>query len=131
MLSDLALDLFFLRGFNDFSIVVHKASHGVLFSDLFDLAGKLFDEGSGLVHTSSKLFTPSILLLKQLSIIFHRLILPITFPKHIKTLSSIGKVLHRALNWPRYHLLHLLYLTRQPFVFICLVSSSLLVHFEI
>jgi hypothetical protein len=27
--------------------------------------------------------------------------------------------------------LHLLYLTRQPFVFICLVSSSLLVHFEI
>ena len=53
MLSDLTLYLLFLRRFYDFSIFINKASHCILFSDLLNLAGKIFNLSSRLVNALS------------------------------------------------------------------------------
>ena len=88
-LVDLNLKCIFFVSPHNLAIFVNHASECILFANLFDLIGEILYLSSCLINACSKVLASAVLFLEQSPILFHSLILTVTFPEHFEGLCSV------------------------------------------
>ena len=94
---DSLLELIFLVGAYDFSVIVDHAAHSVLLPYLFDLSGALFDFIPDVVDHSAKFLTLRILLFQQLAVVVHSFIFAVGSSKMLKSFRPVGQIFQSVL----------------------------------